>query len=145
MSQINITVKLYYRTSSNAAEIKISLPQTLFNFELEESERQFYNFNLFTASSFEISLSFSSSRSLYEIITVYTGCKGRWSVLVFIIDELSPFINYSKIQTKRESHPCITRRIRFSVYYVGQDTHALSPPTEHLLGVSYFRRGIPYA
>lgn len=44
MSQINITVKLYYRTSSNAAEIKISLPQTLFNFELEESERQFYNF-----------------------------------------------------------------------------------------------------
>ena len=131
MSQINITVKLYYRTSSNAAEIKISSPETLFNFELEESERQFYNFNLFTASSFEISLSFSSSRSLYEIITVYTGCKGRWSVLVFIIDELSPFINYSKI--------------RFSVYYVGQDTHALSPPTEHLLGVSYFRRGIPYA
>lgn len=62
--------------------------------------------------------------------------------LVFIIDQLSrssiiprSAVNASSVHALRSGS--------VSIWSVGaQDTHA---PLQHLLGVSYFRRGIPYA
>lgn len=70
------------------------------------------------------------------------------SMLVFIIDELSR----SSIIPSSKPNASSIRALRagsVSLYIMGQDTHppsfSLPPPLEHLLGVSYFRRGIPYA
>lgn len=92
-------------------------------------------------------------KSLSPALLLLSGSPYGWKqdkvdgtcTLVFIIDQLSRSSIIPR-SGKREFHPCIT--LSFCMVCAGPG-HACPPPPppppQHLLGVSYFRRGIPYA